>query len=255
MSSPMPQVPAGSGQHPIVLIVLSANRLEASGAFYRDVFGWQLQPMSAELTGAVAPGGPMIALRANLPEGFPAAIPYLAVPQVEAALAAVVADGATEERAPWTIPGVGRMARFKDASGTIYGLTTATSPDAVKPVPMPFGDNPKPPANTICSLEMYAADGHAAGRFMQGRFGWGAQETMPQYVAFDPGAGIGGVFQSHTPAAPAMVYIYSNDVAATVVSLEAAGGKRMCEPMSMPGMGTFGYFTDPSGTPMGLIGP
>jgi hypothetical protein len=25
--------------------------------------------------------------------------------------------------------------------------------------------------------------------------------------------------------------------------------------MSAPGLGTFGYFTDPSGTQMGLIGP
>jgi hypothetical protein len=37
--------------------------------------------------------------------------------------------------------------------------------------------------------------------------------------------------------------------------IEAAGGKRTADPMSAPGMGTFGYFTDPSGTHMGPIGP
>ena len=34
-----------------------------------------------------------------------------------------------------------------------------------------------------------------------------------------------------------------------------SGGKRMGEPMRMLGVGCFGYFTDPSATNMGLIGP
>ncbi len=45
------------------------------------------------------------------------------------------------------------------------------------------------------------------------------------------------------------------DVAAKLAALEEAGGKRLAEPMSAPGMGTFGYLTDPSGTALGLIGP
>jgi len=74
-------------------------------------------------------------------------------------------------------------------------------------------------------------------------------------MAFDPGAGIGGVFQSHTPATPAVAYIYAADVGAKLTEIDAAGGKRMGEPMRIPGMGCFGYFKDPSGTAMGLIGP
>ena len=79
--------------------------------------------------------------------------------------------------------------------------------------------------------------------------------TMPQYVMFDPGAGIGGVFQSHTPGTRGIPFIYSVDVRATIAAIEAAGGVSMSEPMAAPGMATFGYFRDPSGTPMGLIGP
>ena len=78
---------------------------------------------------------------------------------------------------------------------------------------------------------------------------------MPPYVAFDPGAGIGGVFQSHTPALPAVAYIYVDDAVATLTAIDAAGGSRLGDAMSMPGMGTFGYFKDPSGSSMGLIGP
>jgi len=54
---------------------------------------------------------------------------------------------------------------------------------------------------------------------------------------------------------PALPYIYATDVEAKIAEIEAAGGKRMGEPMRMPEFGCFGYFQDPSGTSMGLIGP
>ena len=255
MSVAMPVVPAGNGKHPVPLVVISANDLAGSTAFYSALFGWQTHRLSAELTAVVAPAGPTVSLRSNIPTGFPGIVPYIGVPDVEEALSRVVAAGGTVERAMWTLPLVGTLARFKDLSGTIYGLMEATTPGQVPPMPWPLGSNPKPPPGTICSLEMYAADGAATARFFGELFGWGTLATMPQYIAFDPGAGVGGVFQSHTPAMPAVAYVYVADVGATLTALEAAGGTRMGEPMRMPGMGCFGYFTDPSGTSMGLIGP
>jgi predicted enzyme related to lactoylglutathione lyase len=210
--------------------------------------------MSSELTALAAASGPGIALRAKVPAGFPGVVPYIGVPSVPDALARVTTAGAVVERAPWTIPSFGTMARFKDQSGTIYGLTNSVVPGLTR-VPMPFGANPRPPVATICSLEMYAADGAATAQFFSAQFGWGSLATMPQYIAFDPGAGVGGVFQSHTPAMPAVAYIYVADVSATLSAIDAAGGKRMGDAMPMPGMGCFGYFSDPSGTSMGLIGP
>jgi predicted enzyme related to lactoylglutathione lyase len=102
---------------------------------------------------------------------------------------------------------------------------------------------------------MYAADGADAARFFGELFGWGTVATMPQYMAFDPGAGIGGVFQSHTPLLPAVAYIYTSDVEAKIAEIESAGGKRLGDPMRLPDVGCFGYFEDPSHTSMGLIGP
>ena len=255
MSFEMPKVPQGMGKHPVALVVVSANNLAASSGFYSRLFGWQAQQMSAELVGIVTPSGPPAALRSTVPAGFPGIVPYIAVPDVNAMLALIEAKGGTLERAPWSVPMVGNLARFKDPCGTIYGLTDAMSPGPPPHVPMPFGSNPKPPAGTICSLEMFAADGVAAARFFGDLFGWGTLETMPQYMGFDPGAGIGGVFQSHTPSLPAVAYIYVEDVRAKLSEIEASGGKRMGEPMPIPGAACFGYFTDPSGTSMGLIGP
>lgn len=250
----MPSPPPGSGQHPIVLVVITANELAASSAFYASVFGWQMQKMSDELVAVSTPAGPTAALRANLPADFPGMVPYLGVRDVDGMMGRVVDAGASVERASWRVPMLGTLARFRDVSDTIYGVTDTLAPNGSPSMPMPFGGNPKPPAGAICSVEMYAKD-DASPRFFRDVFGWGTLPTMPQYVAFDPGAGIGGVFQSHTPALPAVAYIYVADVGDTLIQLEAAGGKRQGNPMAMPGMGTFGYFTDPSGTTMGLIGP
>ena len=187
--------------------------------------------------------------------GFQASVAFISVPDLDAALGGAVTAGGRVERAPWSVPMAGRMARFADASGTVYGLLESATPGVVAVVPAPFGHNPRPPAGSICSVEMFAADGEIAAAFFRQQFGWGAAPTMPQYVMFDPGAGIGGVFQSHTPGTRGIAYIYSTNVRATIVAIEAAGGHAMGEPMTAPGMATFGYFTDPSGTPMGLIGP
>jgi predicted enzyme related to lactoylglutathione lyase len=255
MSAEMPDVPAGTGKHPIPMVVITANDLSSSTAFYGRVFGWQTLPVSKEVTAVVGPAGPTVSLRSDVPDGFPGVVPFIGVPDVDDTLQRVVASGGAVERATWSMPMVGKLARFKDPSGTIYGLTDAVPAAAMPRLPAPFGSRPKPPAGTLCALEMYAADGAAAARLFSELFGWGTRETMPQYVAFDPGAGVTGTFQSHTPALPAVAYIYVTDAFGKVEEIEAAGGARIGDPMSVEGIATFGYFKDPSGTTMGLIAP
>jgi predicted enzyme related to lactoylglutathione lyase len=229
--------------------------MAGSRAFYSKLFGWQMHPMSAELTAVVAPAVPTVALRSNVPEGFPGMVPFIGVADVDAALDGVVAAGGEIERATWIAPMVGKLARFKDLSGTIYGLSNAMPPAEMPHLVMPVGSNPKPPPGTICHLEMYNTDGAAAARFFGELFGWGTLQTMPLYMAFDPGAGVGGIFQSHTPAMPAVAYIYAADVGAKLSEIDNSGGRRMGEPMPIPGVACFGYFKDPCGTSMGLLGP
>ncbi len=250
----MQPVPVGNGKHPVPMVAIAANNLAQSAEFYRHLFGWQGYPMSAELTAIVAPGGPTVTLRANTAEGFQGMVPFVSVPDVDQALALVVAAGGTVERAPWSAPMIGKLARFRDLTGTIYGLTAAVAPAPMPHQPMPVGPNPKPAAGSVCHLEMYAADGEAAGQFFSRLFGWGTAATMPMYQAFDPGAGVGGIFQSHTPSLPGLAYLYEPDVAEKLTAIDQAGGKRIAEPMRIEGYGCFGYFKDPSGTTMGLIG-
>ena len=251
----MPSIPAGNGKHPILFVTISANDLKASMAFYSSVFKWQTHEVAPTVAGAATPGGPNVALRADTPPGFPSLIPFIGVEDIDATMTRVVDSGGSLERAPWPVPGAGMLARFMDPSGTIYGLTTGLPEAPLARIEMPFGASPKPAPGVVCSLEMYAKNGEAAGRFFGDVFGWGSIDTMPSFRAFDPGAGICGVFQTHTSVTPAVGYIYSLDVKAALAEIENAGGKRLAEPMSAPGMGTFGYFKDPSGSTMGLIGP
>ncbi len=255
MAGSFPDIPVGSGAHPVALVVIAANHLAASQAFYESVFGWRAMKLSAELIAMETPGGPSCALRANVPDDFPGVVPYIAVDDVAASFDALIAAGGSAEKAPWTIPMVGAMARFRDPCGTIYGLTGRAMAEGATHMPPPFGGEWTPPAGTLCSLEMYAADGDAAAAWFGAHFGWGAVPTMPQFVGFDPGKGPSGVWQSHTPSLPAVAYIYANDAVATLAQVEAAGGARLGDPMAMPGMATFAYFTDPSGSTLGLIGP
>lgn len=243
----------GAGTHPISMVAIAANDLSASRDFYSALFGWSFMPISAEVMTAAPVGGPAMTLRSGTPDGFQGAVPFIAVPNVERALAKVAAAGGATERAPWAALGGVTMARFTDPAGTVYGLVSGAAV-SMTAIPAPFGDAPRPPANTVCSLEMHAGDLDVAGRFFGDVFGWGTQAMMPQFLTFHPGAGIGGVFQSHTPASRGVAYIYVGDVDATLAAIDAAGGQRMGEAMRMPGLACFGYFSDPSGTMMGLMG-
>lgn len=251
----MPPIPAGSGHHPVSMVVLSANDMTKSQSFYTRLFSWQLHSISPELTAAVTPAGPSVSLRANAPQGFQGMVPFIGVSNVEESLATIVNAGGTIEREPWNVPMAGTLARFTDPSGTVYGLSNGMPQVPVPPIPPPFGANPTPPEGTVCAIEMYARDAAITARFFGDTFAWGTLETMPQYLGFNPGAGIGGTFQSHTPAMPAVAYVYAANVAAKLDEIDAAGGKRMADAMAIAGVATFGYFTDPSGTSMGLIGP
>jgi hypothetical protein len=248
-----PTCPRGNGRHGIGWIELVAKDLDAASAFYGSVFGWAIRDFAPGYRVFTAPsGGPAGGLRGNAPEGSPPTTPYVHVPDVAAALERIARGGGTKLTDPESI-GQGLIAHFAAPGGTIYGL--ADVPVEIPHVPAPFGDAPRPAANTIASLEMYGGpDLTATASFFRDHFGWGTLEAMPGYMSFDPGISIGGVFQGHTPATRAVAYVFVEDVRATLTAIEAAGGKRAGEPMSMSGMATFGYFTDPSGTSVGLMG-
>jgi predicted enzyme related to lactoylglutathione lyase len=254
----MPQTPAGSGAHPLCWLEIAAGDKDASKKFYSELFGWQFDdsmPGYLMFTPAAGLSGALVDEPSLLAAGAQTAVPHIYTADIDGTLAALEAAGVTITEPKKDVGGGAHSAMFADASGTLYGLVNMAPQLPVPHLPSPLGAGPKPPAGSLCSIELYAGDFAAAKQLFGGLLGWGLLDTMPQYMMFDPGTGVGGVFQSHTAVARSMPYIYVDDVRAKLAEIVAAGGKSLGEPGSMPGMGTFGYFTDPSGTAMGLIGP
>jgi predicted enzyme related to lactoylglutathione lyase len=250
-----PQVPAGSAEHPVCWLEIVTTDVAKSRAFYAGLFGWHIEAMGDFVMFLLA-DGVSGNFKTDAEPGTQSTIPHIYAKDMQTALDDVVARGGEVVEAPRAVGENGEAtAMFKDAAGTVYGLVNAAPQLPVPHFPPIFGPGPKPPAGTICSLELYGGDFAQAREFFGGVLGWGLLDTMPQYLMFDPGAGIGGVFQSHTAVTKSVAYIWVDDVRASLTAIEAAGGKRLGEPGSVPGLGTFGYFIDPAGTSMGLIGP
>jgi predicted enzyme related to lactoylglutathione lyase len=250
-----PQVPAGSAEHPVCWLEIVTNDVAKSRAFYSDVFGWPIQAMG-DFVMFLPAQGVSGNFKTDAAPGMQSVIPHLYAKDLPALLDSVVAHGGEIVEQPRAVGEHGEAtAMFKDTAGTVYGVVNAAPQLPVPHFPPIFGPGPKPPAGTICSLELYGGDFAQTRTLFGDSFGWGLRDTMPQYMMFDPGSGIGGVFQSHTAVTKSLAYIWVDDVRTSLAAIEAAGGKRMGEPMALPGFGTFGYFTDPAGTAMGLIGP
>jgi predicted enzyme related to lactoylglutathione lyase len=251
----MPQVTPGSGEHPLCWIEIKAPDTALSQDFYSKVFGWTFPYDMPEYPMFSVPAGIQGAFVPDEEARGQGAIPQIYCSDLQATLDRAVAAGATVAQQFQQKGDNYATAAIIDPAGTWYGLCNVAPQLPVPHIPTVFGDAPKPPAGSICSIELYGGDLVVTKKFFGEVFGWSTLDTMPQYLAFDAGAGISGVFQAHTAIVKTMPYIWVDDVKATLEAVEANGGKRDGEPMAMPGFGTFGYFTDPNGTHMGLLGP
>jgi predicted enzyme related to lactoylglutathione lyase len=113
-------------------------------------------------------------------------------------------------------------------------------------------------AHPIVHIEIPATDTKAAGAFYGDVFGWQIN-TDPSfdYTMFAAEGGPGGGFVGTSGQMPAkigepLVYIGTEDIEATLRTIEARGGKTVAPKTEIPGVGWFAIFTDPSGNRMAL---
>jgi uncharacterized protein len=252
MDSPMQALPQGSGEHPINYVEFVARDLARVETFFQAAFGWETSRWSEGYGIFGDSAGMRGGINATRPEQPLRPFTYVRVQDVDAALARTTAAGGTTVVEKMVIDEAsgGGIAFFTDPAGVITGLSDIEMPKL--PSPNPFGAE-KPRDNSICSLELYGGDFALTRDFYGGLFGWACTETMPDFMAFAPGRGLSGVFQSHTPQTHAVAYVWADDIAATLGRIEAAGGRREGEPTSMPGLATFAYFWDTEGCLHGLI--
>ena len=98
---------------------------DRASAFYHSVFDWEVTrwgPMDYWTISAGEPGPGAegaLSARADAPEGV---VIYIAVDDVDAALARVTQAGGTPVTEKQPIPTFGWMARFRDSEGNLIGL-------------------------------------------------------------------------------------------------------------------------------------
>ncbi len=111
---------------------LMTGDIEKAKTYYTAVCGWEwdTMPMEEGLYYLAKKGEDMVGGMMSLAdmEGMenvpPHWMTYLAVDDVDAAVKETQALGGVVHRAPWDVPGVGRIAMIADPSGAAIGLMT-----------------------------------------------------------------------------------------------------------------------------------
>jgi len=113
-------------KHPVVWWEINAADGEALAGFYRAVFDWKLpQDATTGIWEQVASGRPgeigggIFTGKGALP---PHRCLYVAVEDIEAVCARARAQGREILQGPFAVPGVGRLAFFRDPEGHMLGL-------------------------------------------------------------------------------------------------------------------------------------
>ncbi len=120
--------------------------------------------------------------------------------------------------------------------------------------------NERPQHGTFCWNELITTDTDKAGDFYSTLLGWSKTPfpgEMP-YTMFKAGDKDAGGMMARTPEMGEvpphwMCYITVDDVDASAKQVEELGGKILCPPTDIPGVGRFVVIADPIGATVGLI--
>ncbi|MDF8334180.1 VOC family protein [Novosphingobium cyanobacteriorum] len=259
-----------SRQVPFVWYELMTTDPDAAAAFYGAVIGWRFSgrdPNSAmdyrHITRSDGGGqGGVLPLTADVQAqgARPAWVPYLAVDDIDAALAALQADGARVLMGRMDIP-EGSFAMVTDPQGAPFyvmkPVPPAASPDAQSHVFRRDG------VQHARWNELSTSDPAGAKAFYAKHFGFAFNSAMPMgelgeyaFMDFD-GQGVGAVMPLMDPARrPAwLTYFGVSSAVAAKAAIEAAGGMVMHGPHEVPGGEWIVVAADPQGAVFGVVGP
>jgi predicted enzyme related to lactoylglutathione lyase len=107
---------------------IPARDLERAARFYREVFGWRIEPLAWEGhpyfkirdAGGEGIGGGLLPLEATT--DHPLLVIHLSGISLEDCLAKIVEAGGGIDREAEEVGGMGRFARFRDPEGNVLGL-------------------------------------------------------------------------------------------------------------------------------------
>jgi len=110
----------------------------------------------------------------------------------------------------------------------------------------------------IAHIEIPAVNVGATSQFYSDVFGWKLEtNTMYNYVTFQSEGGLRGGFAG--PSEPTykpdrlLVYLATDDIDATLATIEAHGGKTVLSKTEIPHVGWWAVFSDPAGNHLALF--
>ncbi|MDX3911662.1 MAG: VOC family protein [Sphingobium sp.] len=253
------------GGNPFVWYELMTSDVAAAQEFYAKVAGWTTSEIDAN-------GAPYTILSANgeaiggmfgLPDeataggSSPGWFGYIAVPDADAALAAMVADGATAHMPVTHIEQVGKIAMLADPHGATFYII---QPEGEGPV---TAFSPMPSPGKIGWNELLAADAGQALAFYGRHAGWeekGAMDMGPMgsyhFFGLPDGATLGALMSRTADMPPPKWkhYIWVDEIDAAHERLKAAGGQVRMGPQEVPGPLFVIEAVDPQGASFALVG-
>jgi predicted enzyme related to lactoylglutathione lyase len=245
---------------------------DGAAAFYGDVVGWKIAAHSDPQAGGIdyrmivrddgGNAGGVLGLSPEMREGGarPCWLGYFYTPDVDVAVAAIVADGGKVQMPAMDLP-VGRIAMVTDPGGVPFYVMN----------PIPPADAPKDAASDVYDRwtpqrvswnELYAPDVDAAKAFYAKHFGFEYNDSMSMgdmgsYWFIDHGGETIGAMMTKPPFVPAggwNFYIRVPSIEAAVPKVTSGGGKVTHGPMEVPGGDWIINGIDPQGAPFSLVG-
>jgi hypothetical protein len=241
-----------------IWVDLSAPDVDASVAFYGDLFGWQAtEPGPVDETGGYrmfSSSGKVVAGVGPLQDEQqpPMWTTYVGTDDADATARKVEAAGGTLIAAPFDVMDAGRMAIAMDPSGAAFGVW--------QPNRHQGGELFNEPVSLTWN-EVHTRDPEAVRRFYSEVFGWDPREQPMgdfSYTTWFNGVrGIGGMMPmgDDWPAEVPphwMSYFAVADADATVARAQELGGTVQVQPMDIP-PGRFAVITDPQGATFAVI--
>ncbi|WP_225408624.1 VOC family protein [Stigmatella hybrida] len=244
---------------------LLTTDLGAAARFYGAVLGWRTRSMDGSEkgyrlfgTGETDVAGSMEIPVSQSPTGMrPMWLGYVAVDDVDAAVARIVAAGGAKHLPPADVPGVGRFSMVGDPQGALFyvmrgavegGTSTSFHPSK---------------AGHCQWNELAAKEPAAALSFYGSHFGWEKGDAMPMGELGDyqflqhHGQTFGALMRQPTEALPPrwMFYFGVEDIDAATATATREGAKLLDGPSEVPGDIFTSIVEDPQGATFGLVGP
>ena len=249
---------------------LLTSDIAGAKRFYDAVVGWNIQDKSnfpndyrmiGRSDGKFAGGAMQLSEESKEHGARPCWLGYILVPDVDASVASISAEGGQVHMPAFDIPGVGRVAMVTDPQGAPFYVMKPRppegDPDAKSDVFSPTE------AQRVRWNELSTTDQDGAIDFYKRQFGWNQEGAMPMGEMGDyrfiqaNGVNIGAIMRKppQRPVSAWSYYIGVDDIDRAIQAITEGGGQVLNGPNEIPG-GEFALNAmDPQGAAFGIVGP